>query len=267
MSLVDNINVPPESAELWNKACVVRSGFFGTKVDRKDVVWRKRNFPSLIARSSVSGLAALWNALTSAEQSAWDDAGYWAQKSGWDLFAQDTIYRLDHNIPGVATPNLYHQYKLGEIKMTGAGQEVRLTQFYGGDFNSNVAWAMNVLCALSSAGAGSYAKWIVKVKTGYWLDDINGPEVITYEYDLTEFTSWDYISDSYLDGFIAGNNVSFEIHIYNMTGSLYIDGMEFDHDDQNFAVDWQCDNIEISWLRNIVSGGSVVQSIYPPDTI
>jgi hypothetical protein len=267
MTLVSDIVVPPEYQELWEKACIIRFGYYGDKVDKKFITWRKRNFPSLIARGSFQDIANLWNGLTATQQSDWDDAGYWSAQSGWDLFAQDTLYRINNEILGLATPNLYHQFKLAEIKLESPATELLITQEYNSMFESDINWAFNILCDMSSTGAGSYAKFVVKVATGYWDDDTDTPEVIEYEYDLTEFTDWDYVSDTYVDGFYGKGSVTFEIHVYKMQGSLYIDGIELDCDDQNYATDWQCDAIEYNWNNKILTTGATFKSIYPPDSI
>lgn len=266
MPLVNNINVPPEVYDLWIKACTIRYGFYGDKVDKKNIVWRRRNFPSLIARGNYQGLSQLWASLTAQQQSDWDDAGYWSAQSGWDLFAQDTLYRISNEIAGVATPNLYHQFKVARANLATTTQEFFIKQDYYDIPNTEVSWAINIFCPLVSDGAGSYAKFIVRVVTGYWNDDIDAPDIIEYEYDLTEFnTFWDYISDSYIDGFIDTGKVFFELCIYKMTGSLYIDGVELNYNDQNFARDFQCNYVDLNWDKVQIPVGGSWSSIYPDD--
>lgn len=267
MTLVNNLDIPPEILDLWNKSCVVRYGDYGTKIDKKFVTWRKRNFPSLIARGQFQSLANLWDRLTELQKTDWDDAGYWAGMSGWDLFASDTLWRISNNILGLATPNVYHQFLLGELVVLSPAEELSITQNYAVPAGVDVSWAINVKHALTSSGAGSYAKWVVRVHTGYWNDDINSPDVIIYEYDLTEFSDWDYVQDSYIDGLINNPSVDFQLHIYKMTGSLYIDGIELNYNDQNFALDFQCNAIENNWVYDIVPNGATYRSIYPPDNI
>lgn len=266
MPYVENINVPPEVLELWEKSCVIRPGYWGVKVDKKEIVWRKRNFTSLIARGEFQGLANIWNNLTVEEQGAWDDAGYWAGMSGWDLFAMDTLYRISNGIQGVATPDLYHQYKVGEIKIAGSAEQIEIKQFYPSIPDTEVGWAFNVMTDLASTGAGSYAKFIVRIKTGYWLDDINDWEILIYEYDLTEFDLfWEYVQDSYIDGFWGSGQITFSIKVYKMTGTVYIDGIELNYNDLNNAIDFQCNDIELYWQAVIQPSGATFLSIYPPD--
>ncbi len=266
MTNVININVPPEAEELWAKSCVIRPGYWGDKVDKKNHIWRKRNFPSLIARGDFQGYANSWNNLTASQQSDWDDAGGWAGMSGWDLFVIDFSYRQEQGIAGIATPNLYHQFKVGKLTIPASISRVRVRQSYYTLPDTEIDWAFNVFCALTSQGAGSYAKMIVRVKTGYIIEETDAYEIIEYEYDLTEFsTLWDYVSDSYIDGFLGNGDVSFEIDVYKMTGSLYIDGMELDYNGSNYARDFQCDHVEFNWDKILLPTGATWQSVYPPD--
>lgn len=268
MTNVININVPPEAEELWKKACVIRPGYWGVKVDKKNYIWRKRNFPSLIARGGFQGLASAWNSLTLAQQGDWDEAGYWAGMSGWDLFAIDFLYRIENNLPGMATPNLYHQFKIGKLTVPASISRVRIQQNYYTLPDTEIDWAFNIFFDMQSEGAGSYAKFIVRVKTGYIIEETASPEIIEYEYDLTEFsTLWDYVQDSYIDGFWVTGDVSFEIDVYKMSGSLYIDGVELDYNGSNYARDFQCDHVDLNWEKTLLPAGATWESIYPPDGI
>jgi hypothetical protein len=265
MSLVENIAVPPEYQDLWNKACVINSGSYGTKVDKKNIVFRRRNFTSLIARGNFQGLAQQWDSLTALQQADWDDAGYWSGQSGWDLFAQDTLYRINNNILGIATPNLYHQFKVGELKIESPAEEIQIYQTYYNLPDTEIEWAFNLFQNLTSTGAGSYAKLFVTVSTGYIIEETGLPEVIVYEYDLLELSDWEYWQDGYYDGIWGAGIIEFKIHIYKMTGVLYIDGIELNYNDQNFANDFQCNDFASYWGVITLPSGASFGSIYPPD--
>lgn len=267
MTGVININVPPDVEELWSKSCTIRAGYWGDKVDKKNIVWRKRNFTSLIARGSYQNIASLWESLTAEQQSEWDDAGYWAGMSGWDLFVSDTLYRIQNEILGLATPSDYHQYFVGELKIESPASSAKVSQFFYGVPDTGVNWAINVKSALESIGAGSYAKLIVSVRTGYIIEETNEPEIIVFEEDLTLLENWDWIEGGYFDGFWGTGEITFTIEVYNMRGSLYIDGIEMDWNDENHFHDWQCNNVHYNWQLDSLPAGSSFESIYPPDTI
>jgi len=265
MSKVDDINVPPETQELWDRSLVINEHFSGTRVDKKAVIYRKRNFTSLIARGQFQGLANLWNSLTELQQEDWDDAGYWAGMTGWDLFAQDTIYRINNGLLGVAVPDLYHQFFVGKIEIQDPASSIQLSQLYSGNHNIPVDFYFNAFFDMSSVGAGSYAKLTSSVYFRNWTGDFWENIIWDYEYDLTEYTEWTYFGDSFDEEDVEIIWVQFSIDIYNMRGVMYIDGIEFNYDDENHADDFQCNVFQTSWQSVDVPSGSSFQSVYPPD--
>ncbi|MFZ2153995.1 MAG: hypothetical protein WAV16_02075 [Candidatus Moraniibacteriota bacterium] len=265
MVLVDNINVPPEVLELWEKSCVLNTGFFGDKVDKKNIVWRKRNFKSLIAQSAFPSVAQLWGGLTEQEQFDWDDAGYWSGQSGWDLFVQDTLYRINNNIPGLAIPNVYHQFKVGRIQIESPAEEIEIRQNYNVQFNDFASWAFNVLANLTSTGSGSFARIRVHVEFHDPADDPGEVVDWDWDYDISTNDEWDYFGDDYDFSTLQIFSFYFEVHIYKMRGTVYIDGTELIYNDQNLAYDSQCNYFEFNWDRLTVPSGASILSVYPPD--
>jgi hypothetical protein len=94
-----------------------------------------------------------------------------------------------------------------------------------------------------------------------YLDDGEVIEVFE-EIDLMTANYWQYAEDMY--DFAGVNVVSMEMAIIvnNMRGDLFIDGLGFIYNDQNFVNDLNCDNIAASWqARNMPSGASF-ESVY-----
>lgn len=267
MPRVDNFILPPEYEELWKKACVYNQSYFGDKVDKKNIIWRRRNFPSLIARGNFQGLAQLWNSLTWSQQSDWDDAGYYSGQSGWDLFAQDTLYRIANGLQGVATPNLYHQFKIGELIIPAPITHVKISQTYNFNNVSDKTFMLNLFSNLVSVGAGSYAE--VRFIVTYW-DDWNLPAHLErddeFTWDISDLAGWDWFGDGGFSTTLV-KSIEFEIEIYNMQGIVYFDGMTMIDDLVNVAVDWQCAEVEFHWSKIVFPSGTILHSIYPPDNI
>ena len=265
MPIVKNLNVPPEVQDLWNKSCVARPGYFGKKVDKKFYIHRRRNFTSLIARSQFQSISSIWNGLTDDERDAWDDAGGWSGQTGWDLFAQDTIYRKNNKLPGLAVPNGYHQFKVGLISLVSPVTEVHLYQNLPGFLGAKIYWYINYLSKLVSAGAGSYARMTVTI-TSYENDDT--PDNATpndFDFDLPAGSAWDWVTyeDDYSDSIVTG--IVVHLHIYKMTGKLYLDGLGIEHDDTNFALDPQFNDFKNNWKVDTLPQGAFFKSVYPPD--
>jgi len=265
MTKVVDQNIPPENYDAFVKACRIVNHFSGLKIDKKEITYRKRNFASLKDISNAGGCGSLWWALTEQQRADWYDAAYWTNMSGWDLFFLDTSYRLANGINGVATPSLMHQYLVGKINIESPASSITIYKRYTGIPSVEVSFASNVKVDLVSVGAGSYARMTVRVKTGYWLDDIEDWEIIDYVWDLTEFTDWDYVSDFYDGGFVGENYVEFIIDVYNMRGIVYVDGFELWVNSENIFIDYQCDNFQSNFIGYSVPAGSSFLSVYPPD--
>ena len=67
---------------------------------------------------------------TAAEIAAWKAAAAVGRQNYWNLFVQDTAYRLKYGIPGLATPSTLHQYKVGRIEIQAPATRVLLTQYH-----------------------------------------------------------------------------------------------------------------------------------------
>src|SRR5690606_1841320 len=68
--------------------------------------------------------------LTDEVRTAWAAAGSAQGYSGWQLFVQDTAYRIKFGIEGLATPSTLHGYKVGQIIMGSPADFFRLEQVH-----------------------------------------------------------------------------------------------------------------------------------------
>jgi hypothetical protein len=258
MANLDNFHILPEQRELFEKSVVVRDGFFGTKADKKNIVYRKRNFVNLIAQSNFPDVAERWNALPQSVKDRWAQAGEWSFQSGWDLFAQDTNYRVANGILGVGEANIFHQFKVGHIHIESPATAISIYQTIFAPFDTFFDMSINYCNRLVSTGAGSYAKMFLNIYvdeewTQYWTSE---------ELDLTDSGWWDYVQDSYdFEGVtILQMYVSIEIH--NMTGDFFFDGVSLIRSDVNLLNDYNCNNIENIWRPVSVPVGASFKSVY-----
>ncbi|EKE18783.1 MAG: hypothetical protein ACD_9C00239G0003 [uncultured bacterium] len=262
MPILTNFHLQPEDAELFYKSVVVRPGFWGDKADKKDVIYRKRNFEPLITQSAFPVVAELWNALADSIKDRWASAGYWSGQTGWELFSQDTNYRVNNGILGIGEANLYHQFMVGKITPGGANGEIKITQPIQMQIPGDFSFYINAISKLTSMGAGSFAKFILTISFHDPADDPGEIVTYDYEYDLSDLLWWGYVGDTWPYADVTDISASLSIHIYKMTGSLYIDGVEFNFNDVNHIKDFQCNEIENNWLPVIGPVGSDFRSVY-----
>lgn len=258
MANLENFHILPEQRELFEKSVVVRDGFFGTKADKKNITYRKRNFENLIAQSHFPDVAERWNALPQSVKDRWASAGEWSFQSGWDLFAQDTNYRIANGIAGVGEANIYHQFKVGHIHIESPATSISIYQNITGDYDTFFDMSINYCNRLVSAGSGSYCRMFLNIYvdeewTQYWTSE---------ELYLDDGSWWTYNGDSYdFEGVtILQMYVSIEIH--NMTGDFFFDGVSLIRSDVNLLADYNCNNIEMSWQPISLPTGASFASVY-----
>lgn len=258
MPKVENFHISPEQEELFYKSCVKKIQSYGTKIDKKDIIWRKRNFYEIEQQSVIPAVAQAWNDLRDWQQALWNDAGYYADMSGFALFSQDTAWRIANGIPGIGEPNIYHQFKVGHIKIEAPATSIIIKQPIAFGYNTEFAMGINYKSNLVSAGPSAYALLMLNFyifideEWGWWEEDLG-----LYPNDRWEFT------DDYYDfGLDPITEMYLSIEIHDMQGDLYFDGVYLIAGDQNLANDWQCDKIEYSWLSVSLPAGAYFNSVY-----
>lgn len=258
MASVEDQDVPPEYVELYEKNLTTRPGWWGVKVDKKYEIFRTRNFGDLIAQSVFPTIAEWWNGMTQTMRDRWSWAGSYSAQSGWDLFAQDTAYRIANGISGLGEPNGYHQFKVGQLKIDSPASAIEI-KLNLPRLSANVSdFEFNFKNKLVSVGAGSYARVIYNFHIQYDEEDYWD----YFSWDLYDYGVWDWISDIF-DVYGADVSESYlTIKIYNMRGNLYFDGIRILCNDVNIANDWQCNRIEGAWLPVNVPAGASFQSVY-----
>lgn len=258
MANLDNFHILPEQEELFYKAVTVRDGFFGTKADKKFMEYRKRNFKSLIEQSQFPTIAEAWNSLSDAMKLRWESAGSWSFQSGWDLFAQDTSYRMTNHISGLGDPSDYHQFKVGHIHIGAPATSIIIKQPFPLGKGRTFDMSINFMSKLVSVGAGSYASlflnfYIYENGEYYWASE----EVSFYENGW-----WSFNGDSYDLNGVDIREVYMSIEVHNMQGDLYFDGVSLVSEDVNLANDYNCNNIDTSWQAVSVPATAFFESIY-----
>jgi len=258
MSIVDNFHITPEQEELFYKSCVLKSAWFGNRVEKKDIVFRERNYAELVAQSVIPNIAQAWNELTDAERQKWESAAVYSDQSGWDLFSQDTAYRMAHGIPGLGEPNIFHQYKIGHIHIEAPASSIIIKQQIFSEDSDDWDMSINFFCNLTPTSASDYANMYFNL----YIDD--GWDIYWIEENLYFYNSdrWEWIEDYYSDFGVEILEMNITIEIHDMVGDLYIDGVWLLHHDQNFVNDWQCDMIDQSWHPISLPAGSTFQSVY-----
>ncbi len=145
-------------------------------------------------------------------------------------------------------------------------EEVMITE----DIALPIAISLNYKSALTSQGAGSFAKLFITVRSSYQGVD----RFADCEINLDLSTDWknETASISSVLGYVIGYTAY--IHLYNLRGTLWCDNIEISHSGQNWARDPFCKDLNQAftrafyqipkhWVAVEMPAGSEFGSIYP----
>lgn len=292
MSKIDTFDIAPEDEDKFFKYLKWGNRFVNTRIISKERPMSRGQKEAHAEISNLGLLTALWEGLTQDERDAWASAGFYSGQSGYNLFIQDTSYRLSNNIAGVAVANDYHQYKVAKITIPAGGGYHAFYQFHDDNYNIarkitgtqnsyepvNIAeamefamsWALNYKANLSPFGASPYARMWVQIQ----YDDGAGIVVYNKTKDLLLSTDWAYITDAAVGGPHTVVRYYLILEFNNVGGEFFFDVPELDYASQNWTIDANCDfigdsipylgvSIVPSWVNWYPALGSTIRSIYP----
>jgi len=265
--------------------------FTYSRVGRKNTLLSVRSKKGISQRSLLPELSALWNALTAAERLAWNNAGAECNLTGWRLFVQDTAARRVNDLPGVATPSLFHQAWVGTIHIEAPATQAKIVQihphFYytlrkvtgkksmyapiliSEDLALPLTIGLNYKSDLISQGAGSFAKMYARVWYSY--QGVNRYQNLEIPLDLSAGWKTAEATLSALVSIIIRYDLY--IHLYNLRGDLYFDNIRAEHSGINYARDQFCNDINQGftkafyqiprhWSAEILPEGAIFDSVY-----
>ncbi|HPT40556.1 MAG TPA: hypothetical protein PLQ44_03070 [Candidatus Paceibacterota bacterium] len=294
MAKVSYLTIPTGTEDNYWKALTPGSRFLYSRVRRADSLLSRYRKKGVSQKSLLPQISELWAGLTSEQKSAWSLAGAECNLNGWQLFVQDNCIRIANEIPGIATPSIFHQGMVGKIVVGGSAQEIKIAQYHpnsyyvqkkvAGKYNMYYPFlisegfglplkiSLNFKSNLESVGAGSYAKFYAKIWNSYQGKD----DEYCLEIPLDFSTDWKKLEATLttLRGTIIGYNLYFEL--FNLQGELLFDNIVADHNLTNWARDPFCKNIDITftkaffqipknWVAVTLPDGAEFDSVYPDD--
>jgi hypothetical protein len=205
--------------------------------------------------------AFAWNTLSQVQKDAWYTAANITGINGYALFTQDRVYRFMNSLVGNATPSIYHQYKVGHIKINSPANKAII------EYRNIVPYVLPAVLrisynsALSVSGGSVNCKCILE--TLLFRDGKNIIE--TESIDIGILDSWNTKILNLASK--AGHIISWKIRLIleNVIGDFYFDNIEFEYLATIQNDDSECDEFPKYW--NVVNGGDnvIFESIYPSD--
>lgn len=294
MATVGGLEIPTELIELFAKLVRVNDQRRYGSVASQGHFLSDKSSRAISTRSLLPQISALWANLSPSEKLDWKNASAESAYNMWNLFVQDTAYRLKHEIAGIATPSTLHQYKVGKLAIEAPAKGAQIAQYHPEtyykakkvrgsaglyeDVKITEKLALPLEVGLSykvemvSAGLQPEARFYAKVISNYQGRDIETE--IGFDFDLS--TSWDRRTVILTE--VTGVVRSYNLYLYfnDVRGDFFWDNVVARHTATNWARDFRCSDvnnnltrsnyqIETSWEEEFLPTGSAFDSVYPED--
>lgn len=294
MAVIGGLDIPDELIRLFRDLVrVINNHAYGAAGFNGHLLTREQKL-NVATRSLLPQIGALWNGLTTEEKDAWAAAAEQSSYSRWNLFVQDTAYRLKFDLPGLATPSLFHQYKVGRLEVNSPAFGMRIAQYHPAFYYKQqkvrgtkglytdvkiteklllpleigLSWRSNLTPQTDNAVAEFYAEII---------SSYQGRDIVTkIPLNLGMSSGWqrDTVVCSEVVGVARSYNLF--ISLVDVRGWIEFDNVLAKHTGTNYARDFRCVDInnelsrvnyqiEKSWEEEFLPTGAAFDSVYPED--
>jgi hypothetical protein len=267
MVRVTYVDILPGLEEAFFTGVKSSDRFTFSRLVKKQAFYTKKSVAGLTARSMLPEISAAWELLSDAEKLAWSNAGAECNLNGWRLFVQDKSLRIKNEMAGVAIPSLFHQSLVGNLHIEAPASELKIIQIhpkfywvsqkvYGKkgmyepvliteDLALPVTISLNYSSNLVETAAGSFAKLYARFWHSYQGADLYEDLEIPLDYIAVWKNAEATLTT--LSGYVIRYDLY--LHLYNLTGDLYIDNVKVEHSAQNWVRDSFCNDINQGFTR------------------
>lgn len=263
MTRVQNLNIDPDVYDLMIKGVKIRNEYGDPRIDKKNIVWRKRNFKELDQQSVLDPVARLWNDLSYFRKQKWANSGAVCNLTGYRLFVQDTGFRVENNISGIANPRLDYQFKVLEFDSGDDCIEFHIYQDHPSNYTikqriegkKNAYKEVDIEEIVSSSLLVEF--WYYANLEQFDTDEVfeiiiwfygfkNGsPDFDVFVVSLNPQTGWIQFSQEFTPDLDSIDYYYIEIWALNYTGIFRMDNLNLFHDSQNWAFDSRFDKMDL----------------------
>jgi len=294
MAQTGALEIPPELIEQFRALLSPTSNRRTGAIRKHGYIPSKAQILKLTTRSLLPQIKELWDGLTLPQKNAWKIAGAATGMNGWNLFVQDTAYRLKWGISGLAAPSSLHQYKVGRVQISLPAEKVVLAQYHpikyyvskkmrgNTTLREDVAITeklvlpleieMSYRAALSETREDYEARFYAVVYSSYQGRTIETE--IGFNFDIS--TGWTRATATLPEVIGVARYYNLWIVLDGVYGWFEFDNVVSRHSGTNYARDTRCTDvnneptrvnfqIEASWEEQFLPSGTAFSSVYPDD--
>jgi len=291
MARIGFLNIDSALKKRFFKSVKQGERFVYSKLVKNKSLCSRKKKAKLRNFSLLSNIKNQWSSLDSLQKTAWFSSGEQIGMNGYNLFVQDTSYRIKNNISNLSIPSVLYQYFVGKITISSPvinfhikqehprnyyifalvdgkktmQKQVEITEV----FTLPLTISLNYRSNFVSVGPNSSAKLYAEIWHAF-----EGKNLFSIlEINLDFVSDWKNAEISLSE--LSGTIVSYSLHIEikDLQGELFFDNIKAIHSGQNWAIDSACNdinnslsqkfyNIKKNWESVDVPVGSKYESVY-----
>ena len=294
MAKTTYLTIPTGFEDQYWKGLKSSDRFTIPRVSRNDTLVSRYRKKGLSQKSLLPQISALWSGLGPETKEEWGLAGAECGLNGWQLFVQDTSYRMVNDIAGLASLSLLHQGFVGKILIGGSATGIKIAQYHPNSYwiqkkvtgkkgmyePSLVTEGFGLPLEISINYKADLYGWSENSKVRFYAQIFNSfqgkndSRILEIELDWSSIWKTASATLSDLRGTIIGYNLFIEL--VDLQGTLLFDNIKAIHNGTNWARDPYCKNIDITftkafyqipkhWVAVNLPEGAEYDSVYPDD--
>ena len=292
MAVVGSFDIPEEFLRLFNNLVRrVDTRRHGAVAQQGHLLSRQKKL-NVSNRSLLPQISEQWATLDTTQKNAWKSAGSANNLNGWNLFVQDTAYRIKYGLSGLATPSDLHQYKCGKIEIASPASSAKLVQYHPNRYwklqkvagskalytdiaiNEKLVLPLDIGLSYKSnfieQSDDAYVRFYAIITSHYQGRDI---ETVS-GFDIPFSTDWARQTIECSEVLGLARSYELWLDFFDVRGEFYWDNLRSYHTGTNWARDYRCNDvnnnlskinyqIEKSWEEQLLPSGSAFDSVYP----
>jgi len=268
MAKTSYVDLAPELSDQYFSGLQPGDRFTFSRIGRKNTLLSRKSKKGISQRSLLAEISAAWFGDAFFDQGAWNDAASYCNLTGWKLFVQDYCARRVNDLPGLATPDTFHQSWVGQIHIEAPATECKLIQAHPRNyyimrkvtgaksmynpvlvtenFSLPLELSISYKSNLVASGPDPYAKFYAEI--WYTYQGLNLSYILEIPFDLVSDWTVGSADIGFLRSYVVGYNLF--IHLHDLRGDLYFDNIHVYHSGQNWCRDPFCKDINQGFTRN-----------------
>ena len=267
MARVTFLDIPEGFDFSYNKALRINDRFTFSSIRLNNAFLSRRRKKGITQKSLLPQCSEIWKTFSSSVMDAWNSAGAVMNLSGFKLFVQDYVLRIQNELIGVSTPSLLYQTKVGKFTIASPATQFLLTQLHPLTYWVSVSVrgkkgmrepvlitesfalpleiSISYKTSLSSVGASPRARFYAIVYSLYQGRTIEN--LLEIPFNLSSGWVSANVTLSSVIGLIKSYSLFIELN--DLEGTLYIDNVKAIHSGLNWARDSVCRDIDQAFTK------------------